>query len=405
MRLTIKARLALSFGLILVSTCGIDVLSVGTLSGAPAEGSGAMQLWLVAGIALVTLLGAALASWIILSLTSGLRQLTENMDRIASGDLSHRIVHGRRDELGDILTRLCQTRLRLAGTVHAVQGAAMQVASGSQQSCATAQKLSSGSTEQAAASEQASAAIEEMSANVRQTAGNASTTEMIAARAAEHAGTTGEAVAQSTKAMREIAGKIALVQEIARQTDLLALNAAIEAARAGQHGKGFAVVASEVRKLAERSQVTASEIGALSSRTLVVAEDAGARLDKLVPDIRRTAELVSEISAACREQSVGIDQINQAIGQLDQVTQANAGAAGEMAATAEQLSSEAARLEDRMAIFHVNEGEARVILAGVEAGQSGSQLQALAERYVAEQQAADASRQPAPASQRWRAAA
>ncbi|WP_062218727.1 methyl-accepting chemotaxis protein [Aureimonas sp. D3] len=405
MRLTIKARLALSFGLILVSTCGIDVLSIGTLSGAPAEGSGAMQLWLVAGIALVTLLGAALASWIILSLTSGLRQLTENMDRIASGDLSHRIVHGRRDELGDILTRLCQTRLRLAGTVHAVQGAAMQVASGSQQACATAQKLSSGSTEQAAASEQASAAIEEMSANVRQTAGNASTTETIAARAAEDAGTTGEAVAQSTKAMREIAGKIALVQEIARQTDLLALNAAIEAARAGQHGRGFAVVASEVRKLAERSQVTASEIGALSSRTLIVAEDAGARLDKLVPDIRRTAELVSEISAACREQSVGIDQINQAIGQLDQVTQANAGAAGEMAATAEQLSSEAARLEDRMAIFHVNEGEARVILAGVEAGQSGNQLQALAERYVAEQQAAEASRQPAPSPETWRAAA
>ncbi|WP_058635744.1 methyl-accepting chemotaxis protein [Aureimonas ureilytica] len=405
MRLTIKARLALSFGLILVSTCGIDVLSIGTLSGAPAEDSGAMQLWLVAGIALVTLLGAALASWIILSLTSGLRQLTENMDRIASGDLSHRIVHGRRDELGDILTRLCQTRLRLAGTVHAVQSATMQVASGSQQACATAQKLSSGSTEQAAASEQASAAIEEMSANVRQTAGNASTTETIAARAAEHAGTTGEAVAQSTKAMREIAGKIALVQEIARQTDLLALNAAIEAARAGQHGRGFAVVASEVRKLAERSQVTASEIGALSSRTLIVAEDAGARLDKLVPDIRRTAELVSEISAACREQSVGIDQINQAIGQLDQVTQANAGAAGEMAATAEQLSSEAARLEDRMAIFHVNEGEARVILAGVEAGQSGNQLQALAERYVAEQQAADASRQTAPSPETWRAAA
>ena len=405
MRLTIKARLALSFGLILLLTCGIDVLSIKTLSGAPVDSSGDMQLSLVAGIALVTLLGAGLATWIIVSLTSGLRQLAENMDRIASGDLSHRIVHGRRDELGDLLTRLCQTRLRLAGTVHAVQGAAMQVASGSQQSCATAEQLSSGSTEQAAASEQASAAIEEMSANVRQTAENASTTEKIAAQAAEHAGSTGEAVAQSTKAMREIAEKIALVQEIARQTDLLALNAAIEAARAGQHGKGFAVVASEVRKLAERSQVAASEIGALSSRTLIVAEDAGARLDKLVPDIRRTAELVSEISAACREQSVGIDQINQAIGQLDQVTQANAGAANEMAATAEQLSGEAGRLEDRMAIFHVNEGEARVILAGVEAGQSGDQLQALAESFVAQQQAAGAPRQPAPSPKTWRAAA
>ncbi len=162
---------------------------------------------------------------------------------------------------------------------------------------------------------------------------------------------TGAAVSASVEAMRIIAQKITVVQEIARQTDLLALNAAIEAARAGQHGKGFAVVASEVRKLAERSQAAAQEIGQLSVKTLVTSEEAGRMLDALVPDIQRTAELVSEISAACREQSVGIEQINQAIQQLDQVTQSNAGAANEMAATAGQLSSEAQRLESTTGYF------------------------------------------------------
>ncbi|WP_244493442.1 methyl-accepting chemotaxis protein [Aureimonas sp. N4] len=271
--------------------------------------------------------------------------LQDAFSRMAGGDLSRSVEATRsKDEIGDLQNAAAAMAKRLASTVGQIRETASQVSSGAANSSMTAQQLSSGSTEQAAASEQASAAIEQMTANIRQNADNASTTEKIAAQAAEHAGTTGEAVAKSTQAMREIAEKIALVQEIARQTDLLALNAAIEAARAGQHGKGFAVVASEVRKLAERSQSTATEIGNLSTRTLVVAEDAGSRLQRLVPDIRRTAELVSEISAACREQSIGIEQINQAIGQLDQVTQANAGAAGEMAATAEQLSNEAQRL-------------------------------------------------------------
>uniref|UniRef100_UPI000A492B7F methyl-accepting chemotaxis protein n=1 Tax=Aureimonas sp. AU4 TaxID=1638163 RepID=UPI000A492B7F len=169
--------------------------------------------------------------------------------------------------------------------------------------------------------------------NVRQNADNASQTEAVAAKARLSAEATGTAVQSSVEAMRTIAQKISVIQEIARQTDLLALNAAIEAARAGSHGKGFAVVASEVRKLAERSQGAAAEIGLLSAETLRASELAGERLGQLVPDIRRTAELVSEITAACREQSVGIEQINQAIVQLDQVTQANAGAASEMAAT------------------------------------------------------------------------
>ncbi|MBB3997680.1 protoglobin domain-containing protein [Aureimonas pseudogalii] len=179
-------------------------------------------------------------------------------------------------------------------------------------------------TEQARSLGEASAAMEEMTANIRQNAENAAQTEKMAGQAAVSAEKGGDAVAKSVEAMRTIAEKVHVVQEIARQTDLLALNAAIEAARAGTHGKGFAVVASEVRKLAERAAIAAGEIGTLSGHTLSISEEAGESLRSLVPDIRRTSELVSEISAACREQTVGVEQINQVIQRLDQMSHAMA---------------------------------------------------------------------------------
>jgi methyl-accepting chemotaxis protein len=192
---------------------------------------------------------------------------------------------------------------------------------------------------------------------VRQNADNALQTEKIAAKLSVDAKEGGEAVNETVMAMNEIAGKITIIEEIARQTNLLALNAAIEAARAGEHGKGFAVVASEVRKLAERSQRAAAEISELSTTSVRVAEQAGTMLCNIIPDFQRTAELVQEISASSKEQDAGAEQINKAIQQLDQVIQQNAGSSEEMASTAEELSSQAERLQSMISFFRLGNEE------------------------------------------------
>jgi methyl-accepting chemotaxis protein len=193
-----------------------------------------------------------------------------------------------------------------------------------------------------------------MGSSTQQNADNARQTEKIASKAAEDAKLGGESVAQTVAAMKEIAEKITIIEEIARKTDLLALNAAVEAARAGEHGKGFAVVASEVRKLAERSQAAAADINKLTLSGVNVAQNAGDMLLKLVPDIRKTAELVQEIAAASVEQNSGAVQVNKAVQQLDQVIQQNASASEEVAAAAEELSSQAQQLQAAIAFFKVN---------------------------------------------------
>jgi methyl-accepting chemotaxis protein len=197
--------------------------------------------------------------------------------------------------------------------------------------------------------------MEEMASNVKQNADNANQTEKIAAQSSRDAEASGVAVGRAVEAMQTIAEKITIVQEIARQTDLLALNAAVEAARAGEHGKGFAVVASEVRKLAERSQAAAADIGTLSTETVKVAREAGDMLSKLVPDIKKTAELVQEITAACREQDVGSSQINQAIQQLDKVGQQNASASEQVSSTSEELASQAEQLQSTISFFRIEQ--------------------------------------------------
>jgi methyl-accepting chemotaxis protein len=285
-------------------------------------------------------------------MTSNLRNTASIADRIADGDLT--VMPNPlsdRDTLGLALERMVE---RLRGIVADALSASDNVSSGSQELSASSEQLSQGATEQASSAEEASASMEEMAANIKQNADNAAQTEKIARQSSKDAEASGEAVNRAVVAMRTIAEKISIVQEIARQTDLLALNAAVEAARAGEHGKGFAVVASEVRKLAERSQAAASEISSLSGETVKAAADAGDMLNRLVPDIRKTAELVAEISAACREQDIGASQINEAIQQLDKVTQQNSGASEEMSATSEELAAQAEELQSSIAFFKVD---------------------------------------------------
>jgi methyl-accepting chemotaxis protein len=280
----------------------------------------------------------------------GMADLTEE---ISKGNLSVDVkLASENDQLGKALQNM--TRI-LNDVIGQVKSAGDNVASGSQAMSSASEEMSQGATEQAASAEEASSSIEQMTANIRQNADNALQTEKIAVKAAEDARSGGKAVADTIVAMKEIAGKIMIIEEIARQTNLLALNAAIEAARAGEHGRGFAVVAAEVRKLAERSQVAAGEINALSVSSVGVAEQAGDMLKTMVPNIQRTAELVQEIAAASREQDAGAGQINKAIQQLDLVIQQNASASEEMASTAEELTAQSEQLQEMISFFRLAE--------------------------------------------------
>jgi methyl-accepting chemotaxis protein len=247
---------------------------------------------------------------------------------------------------------------KLTEVVTDVNGGAQALASASEEVSATAQQLSQAASEQAAGVEETSASIEQMTSSIAQNTENAKITDGMASKAAKDAADGGEAVNATVEAMKQIAKKIGIIDDIAAQTNLLALNAAIEAARAGEHGKGFAVVAAEVRKLAERSQVAAQEIGEVAGNSVGLAEKAGKLLAEIVPNIRKTSDLVQEITAASTEQSSGVGQINSAVSQLNQTTQQNASSSEELAATSEEMSGQAEQLQQTMSFFKLDSSNA-----------------------------------------------
>jgi methyl-accepting chemotaxis protein len=270
---------------------------------------------------------------------------------IADGDLGA-VVQPRsdRDQLGQALSRMIA---RLVEVIGEVRAAAASLATAGGQVSSTAQSVSTGNSQQAAAVQETTASLEQMNASIAQNADSSRQTETMAKKGAHDAEESGNAVRETVVAMKSIAEKISIVEEIAYQTNLLALNAAIEAARAGEHGRGFAVVATEVRKLAERSQVASREIGGLATVSVRVADRSGALLTDLVPAIRRTAELVQDVAAASNEQAAGVAQINQSLAQVDQVTQRNASAAEELAATAEEMAAQAEALQNLVGFFRI----------------------------------------------------
>jgi methyl-accepting chemotaxis protein len=309
----------------------------------------------------------------------GLNQLTETtgssiedvkrmMRSLSEGDLTATIDKEYQGSFGEMKAYANDTVFKLSAIISEVNTATEALRTAAEQVAATSQSLSQGASEQAASVEETSASMEQMTASISQNTDNAKVTDTMASKAAGEAAEGGEAVKQTVTAMKQIAQKISIIDDIAYQTNLLALNAAIEAARAGEHGKGFAVVAAEVRKLAERSQVAAQEISTVASGSVELAEKAGSLLDQIVPSIRKTSDLVQEISAASQEQSTGVSQINSAVTQLSQTTQQAAAASEELSATAEEMNGQAGQLKDTMGFFRLERSAGSARAAGAASG-------------------------------------
>lgn len=310
---------------------------------------------LVIIISIFAILIGIFMAWVITrAVTRPVNKILGFTQKFGAGDLTAHLDIDTHDEIGTMASSLRSAVDRIKATLLEITTAISNIASASEEVSATAQSMSQGASEQAASVEETSASLEEMSASINQNTDNAAATDSMATAAAKQATEGGDAVIQTVEAMGQIADKIGIIEDIAYKTNLLALNAAIEAARAGEHGKGFAVVADEVRKLAERSQVSAQEISELASDSVKVAERAGSLINEVVPSIQKTADLVQEIAAASQEQASGVGQVNNAMEQLDQVSQQSASSSEELAATSEEMSSQAQQLQEMISFFKLD---------------------------------------------------
>jgi methyl-accepting chemotaxis protein len=287
-------------------------------------------------------------------ITKPIQEVVSVVETISAGDLTKSVPVDRQDEVGRLFAAMAKMTGKLNEMIGEVRMGAGSVSTAAAQVASSASSVSQGTSEQAAAVEQVTSSMEEMSASITQNAEISRKMEQMARKGASDANQSGQAVIDAVTAMKAIAEKIAVIEEIAYQTNMLALNAAIEAARAGEHGRGFAVVAGEVRNLAERCRTAAQEIGGLAAANVQIAERSGGLLTELVPSIQKTADLVQEVAATSGEQAAGVNQINRAISQVGIVTQRNAAGAEELSSTAEELASQAEALQDMISFFRVS---------------------------------------------------
>jgi methyl-accepting chemotaxis protein len=322
-----------------------------------AQYGGARQI-MIGVLVLIVGLAAVLALAITGSITGPLGEAVSMAEKIAQGDLRVSLQVDRGDEIGRLQRAMRGMGGKLAEVIGEIRYGAEALASAASQVAATAQNVAQGTTQQASAVEETTGSLEQMNASINQNAENSRQTEQMAVKGATDAEESGRAVEQTVTAMKTIAERVSIIEEIAYQTNLLALNAAIEAARAAEHGRGFAVVASEVRKLSERSQSAAREIITVAGTSVKIAEESGLRIAQLVPAIRRTTDLVKEVAAASTEQATGVTQMSKAMRQMDEVTQRNASGAEELSSTAEELSTQADSMHRLMAFFQVENASA-----------------------------------------------